>query len=279
MVSGVNFPDALSAGPVAAAFDAPLLLTHPTSLVEDIRLELERLSPLEIIILGGVAAVSQALEDQLVSAGYSVTRIAGTNRYETSVLTSQLAFQTADTVFIVAGENFPDALAGSAAANTFMAPLLLLPGKSTAVNPVVASYLSDLQPSKIFVLGGPAVVYDELVSALGAYGDVERVWGANRIDTSVEIAKRFFSSAQAGIITFGWNFPDALAGSMLASKLGIPIFTSSNNCVNRAVINEFRRLGANSGYVLGGEGVLSGQVAQLFPCNWIRKTVAWSAQP
>ena len=132
---------------------------------------------------------------------------------------------------------------------------------------MVASYLSDLRPSKIFVLGGPGVVSNEAVSALSAYGDVERIWGADRIDTSVQIAKRFFSSAQAGIITFAWNFPDALAGSMLASKLGVPIFTSPNNCVNRGVLNEFRRLGANSTYVLGGEVALSAQVAQLFPCD------------
>ena len=267
IASGQNFPDALSAGPVAAKLDAPLLLTDPEFLIEDIRLELERLGPDEIVILGGVFAVSQAVENQLISAGWNVTRIAGANRFETSVLTSQLAFQTADTVFVATGENFPDALAGSAAASNFMSPLILLQGKSTTIIPVVASYLSDLRPSKIFVLGGQAVISDEVVSALSAYGDVERIWGADRIDTSVQIAKRIFSSAQAGIITFGWNFPDALAGSMLASKLGIPIYTSSNNCVNRGVINEFRRMGANSVYVLGGEAALSGQVAQLFPCD------------
>jgi putative cell wall-binding protein len=267
IASGQNFPDALSAGPVAATLAAPLLLTHPEFLIEDTRLELERLSPDEIVILGGVAAVSQALEEQLISAGWNVTRVTGANRFETSVLTSQLAFQTADTVFVAAGENFPDALAGSAAAIKESSPLLLVQGKSPAIIPAVASYLSDLRPSKIYVLGGPSVISDEVVAALGEYGDVERIWGADRIDTSVQIAKRFFRSAQAGIIAFAQNFPDALAGSMIASKLGIPIYTSFNDCINRGVINEFRRLGANSVYVLGGEAALSGRVAQLFPCD------------
>jgi putative cell wall-binding protein/alpha-tubulin suppressor-like RCC1 family protein len=267
IASGVNFPDALSAGPVAATLNAPLLLTRPDFLPQDVILELERLSPLEIIILGSVAAVSKAVEDQLVKPGRTVIRIGGSNRYETSVLVSQLAFQTADTVFIATGQNFPDALAGTAVASISKAPLVLLPGQSTTIVPVVASYLSNLQPKKIFVLGGPATISNELVSALSAYGDVERLSGVNRIETSIAISKRFFSSAQTGIISFGWNFPDALAGSMLASKLGIPIFLSSHNCVRRSVINEVRRLGANSTHVLGGEATLSGQIAQLFPCD------------
>jgi putative cell wall-binding protein len=267
IASGQNFPDALSAGPVAAALDAPLLLTHPEFLIEDLRLELARLSPSELTILGSVSAVSQSVEDELVRAGYNVTRISGIHRFETAVLTSQLVFQTADTVFVAAGENFPDALAGSAAAIKESSPLILVQGKSPAIIPAVASYLSDLRPSKIYVLGGPSVISDEVVAALGEYGDVERIAGVHRIDTSVQIAKKFFSSAQSGIVTFGWNFPDALAGSMLASKLGIPIYTSLNECVHRGVINDFRRLGVNQFYVLGSEAALSGRIAQLSPCD------------
>jgi putative cell wall-binding protein len=267
IASGQNFPDALSAGPVAAALDAPLLLTHPQFLVEDLRLELDRLDPLEIVILGSVAAVSQFVEDELVGAGWTVTRISGVNRFETAVLTSRLVFQTADSVFVATGTNFPDALAGSAAAINTSSPLLLVQGNSTTIVPVVASYLSELRPSRIYVLGGPTVVSDEVVFALGAYGSVERIAGANRIDTSVQIANRFFRSAEGAIVTFGWNFPDALAGSMLASKLGVPILTSPQNCVTRGVINDFRRLGTNQFYVLGSEAALAAPVASLFPCN------------
>jgi putative cell wall-binding protein/alpha-tubulin suppressor-like RCC1 family protein len=265
--SGLNFPDALSAGPVAAALGAPLLLTNPEFLIEALMLELARLSPSELIILGSVLTVSQFVEDELERAGYNVTRISGINRYETAVLTSRLVFQTADTVIVAAGENFPDALAGSAAAIKISSPLLLVRGKSSAIDPSVASYLSDLGPSKIYVLGGPNVVSDEVLTALQVYGDVERIAGVHRVDTSVQIAKRFFSSAQSGIVTFGWNFPDALAGSMLASNLGIPIYTSRQDCVHKVVIHDFRRLGVNQFYVLGSEATLSGRVAQLSPCD------------
>jgi hypothetical protein len=58
IVSGRNFPDALSAGPIAGLSDAPVLLTEPTSLpsiILDVLLYLEVSS---IIIVGGPASVS-----------------------------------------------------------------------------------------------------------------------------------------------------------------------------------------------------------------------------
>lgn len=267
IASGENFPDALSAGPVASALEAPLLLTPRAGLNADVRVELARLNPSEVTILGGLSAVSQQVEDDLVSEGWSVSRVAGGNRYETAVMTSRMAYENSDTVFIAAGENFPDALAGSAAASKISAPLLLVQGHSPTLIPALASYLAELRPGKIYVLGGPNVVSEDVVSALGEFGNVERVAGTHRVDTSVEIAKKFFESNQTGIITFGWNFPDALAGSMLASRVGAPMYTSLHGCTHRVVVNDLRRTGANTLYVLGSEATLSARVAQLAPCD------------
>jgi putative cell wall-binding protein/subtilisin family serine protease len=267
IASGENFPDALAAGPVAAALGAPLLINPRNSLIADVSLELARINPSEVVILGSTAAVSQQVTDELVSQGWNVSRISGINRFETAVLTSKLAFSSADAVFIAAGENFPDALAGSAAASKTASPLLLLPGHSPTILPVVVNYLSDLDPTTIFVLGGPNTVSDSVVSALREFGNVERIAGNHRADTAVKIANRFFRSSQAGLLTFGWNFPDALAGSMLASKLGAPIYISPKECVHRGVINDFRRSGTISLYVLGSEATLSARVAELSPCD------------
>jgi putative cell wall-binding protein len=220
-----------------------------------------------VIILGSISAVSQVVQDELVAQGWNVSRVSGIHRYETAVLTSKLAFPTADTVFVAAGENFPDALAGSAAAIKTSSPLLLVQGNSPEIIPDVANYLSELNPTPIYVLGGPNGVSDSVLSALGEFGNVERISGTHRVDTSVQIAKRFFGSAQASIITFGWNFPDALTGSMLASTLGVPIYTSLKDCVHRGVINDVRRSGSGSLFVLGSEAALSAQVSQLSPCD------------
>jgi len=65
VANGLNFPDALSGAPVAALGSAPILLVTPTSIPPSIVAELKRLNPAQIIILGGVASVSNAVSVQL----------------------------------------------------------------------------------------------------------------------------------------------------------------------------------------------------------------------
>ena len=66
--SGMNFPDALSAAPVAGMQDAPVLLVTTSSIPADIRTELDRLNPERIVIVGGTNSVSDNVKGQL--AGY-----------------------------------------------------------------------------------------------------------------------------------------------------------------------------------------------------------------
>ena len=65
VATGAVFADALSSGAVAAKMSGPVLLTSPTSLSSEVAAEIERLSPEEIVILGGVSAVGEAVEREL----------------------------------------------------------------------------------------------------------------------------------------------------------------------------------------------------------------------
>ena len=68
ITSGMTFPDALSAAPVAGMQDAPLLLVTSDSIPADIQTELDRLNPTRIVVLGGTTSVSNNVQAQL--AGY-----------------------------------------------------------------------------------------------------------------------------------------------------------------------------------------------------------------
>lgn len=61
-------------------------------------------------------------------------RIAGENRYKTSVEISKKTFQSAETVILASGENFPDALAGGQLALAKNGPILLNPKNSLDKN-------------------------------------------------------------------------------------------------------------------------------------------------
>ncbi|MDA3937000.1 MAG: cell wall-binding repeat-containing protein, partial [Actinomycetota bacterium] len=58
LVSGTNFPDALSASALAGAYDAPILLSPAYDVPELVLAELDRLGVKQVIVVGGTAAVS-----------------------------------------------------------------------------------------------------------------------------------------------------------------------------------------------------------------------------
>jgi putative cell wall-binding protein len=67
--------------------------------------------------------------------------------------------------YVATGADFPDALAGAAAAGYLGAPLLLVTRDS--VPSATALELARLQPGRVVILGGPGVVGDGVVGTLG----------------------------------------------------------------------------------------------------------------
>src|ERR1035437_9567647 len=128
VASGANFPDALAAGPVAAAQGGPLLLVpQDGALPTTVSTELTRLKPSSVNIAGGTAAVSSLVESKLPGFGAgTVFRRAGQDRYETAAALAGITNGgLGKTVFIATGASFPDALGGSAAAGRLGGALLL----------------------------------------------------------------------------------------------------------------------------------------------------------
>ena len=118
LATGRGFADALSAGAAAAAVEGAVLLTEPDHLPTEISSAIRALGPSEVILVGGTAALSSGLENELRSLGVAtVRRISGSNRYATSAAISADAFgPIAPVVLLATGATFPDALAGAAAA-------------------------------------------------------------------------------------------------------------------------------------------------------------------
>lgn len=67
VATGGVFPDALSGGSPAALAPGPMLLTTPWSLPASISAEIQRLSPQQIVVLGGPASVSATVLGQLAA--------------------------------------------------------------------------------------------------------------------------------------------------------------------------------------------------------------------
>lgn len=99
-----------------------------------------------------------------ITNGGAVTRIAGNNRYETSVKVSQAAFPNgANTVYVVSGTNFPDALSVGPLASD--GPILLT--DPNRLPPEVAAEIRRLKAKKVVIVGGPAAVSNTVEAELG----------------------------------------------------------------------------------------------------------------
>lgn len=261
LATGANFPDALAGAVAAARVRAPLLLTGsipvPTSI------ELDRLDPDSILILGGEAAIAPTVASALEAWG-SVERLAGANRYETAIAISQHLYPidgSADTVVIATGGNFADALAGASLAAITNGPILLTP--TASLPQAVAEEVERLGPDLIIVLGGPSAVSSTVFSALEEIANTERVFGVDRYQTAVEIALRAFPNG-AGVIyvAVGTNFPDALAGAAQAAAIRSPILLTPGDSLPVHVIEAIDLLDPYAVVILGGEAAISASVAQ-----------------
>jgi putative cell wall-binding protein len=254
VATGSDFPDALAAGPAAAAAGTSVLLTDPAKLSAATRTELARIGASRIILLGGPGAVSDGVAAELARLAPTVERIAGADRYETAALISAATFDPGlPLVFVATGGNFPDALAGAAAGARLGAPVLLVRGDS--IPEVVAKELSRLAPAAIRVLGGPSAVNDGVLAALDAFApDVARLAGADRYATAAAVAAAFYEPGVKHLdLATGGAFPDALAGS----PRGGPLLLLSGAAPSAEVAAEIARLAPSHLEVFGGVGALS----------------------
>jgi len=194
------------------------------------------------------------------------TRMWGIDRYWTAAAVSRQTFEPGvDVVYVATGEDFPDALAGSAASGG-AGPILLV--RKDVIGRAASDELKRLKPKRIVVLGGTSVVSAAVEKALQAYtsGKVTRLAGSDRYGTAAVVsAAHFDPGAAVAFVATGADFPDALAGAPAAAELGGPILLSQSfryswpprDMLPAATISELKRLKPKRIVVLGGTGVVS----------------------
>ena len=193
-----------------------------------------------------------------------VLRYSGPDRFATAAAISAATFAPgADVAYIANAYNFPDALAGAAAAGTVKGPVLLA-AIGLPLNPATIAELTRLQPKRIVVLGGTGAISDAVKAALEAYtvGGVTRLSGPNRFATAAAIsAATFAPGADVAYIANAYNFPDALAGAAAAGTVKGPVLLAAIGLpLNPATIAELTRLQPKRIVVLGGTGAISDAV-------------------
>jgi putative cell wall-binding protein len=270
IANGLNFPDALAAGPAAIENGGVVLLVYPWAIPEIVKSELLRLNPQRIVVTGGIPSVDANVYEDLAqyvdNPDDNLDRLTGTDRFGTSREIARDTFRSgASAAFIATGMNYPDALAAGPAAGELDAPVILVNGGAAHVDAETVLLLSELGVEEVFIIGGgPSVsagIENDLKAVPGL--SVSRITGSDRFGTSVAIAQHFFAYADSVYLATGMNFPDALAGGPLAASLGAPLYLSRQQCLSADVAEDILEVGAWSVSLLGGPPSLSDNVIYL----------------
>lgn len=127
------------------------------------------------MLLGGEAALSDAVESAVQAAGYESTRLREATRFETAATgpidlapSVANAAQNPRIVGIATSLDFPNALAGSAFLDTLGRGAVVLLTQGEALDPAVDVYSRDNAHTieHVFVFGGPDVVSEDSVAEI-----------------------------------------------------------------------------------------------------------------
>ena len=271
LVSGKTFPDALAGSVLAYKLKAPILMVDSTlssSLEAFAYITSHLTSDGSVYILGGAGIIGPEFKLAFQKKGYKVRQIGGEDRYETASLIAEEEQMALGTPLVIAyGGNFPDALSISSFASNKGWPILLT-GKDILPNDV-AHYIIENQPTKVYITGGEGVISKEVeldIKSLLGNVEIQRLAGQDCYDTGKIISSYFSSNPSTVFLASGTNFPDALAGSIVAAQTGSPIILidSNSKTLNNTTINYFKSLTTKPKItILGGTGVISDGIISL----------------
>lgn len=196
--------------------------------------------------------------------GKEYNRIAGLNRYETSVKVSQ-QWTNSKYAVLASGQDFADALSASPLARKYSAPILLTNPKK--LDAKTESEINRLGVSEIFVIGGYASVSKEIEDKIASNGiKITRLQGKDRYKTSMAIAN-FIGTDGEIFIAAGSNFPDALSIASYAAAKGIPIVLTKKDTLPEGLEDYVSDYNINKTYVIGGSGVISDNLLHKMPSS------------
>ena len=229
----------------------------------------------------------KSLYKMLTNEGYEVGVVAGDNRYETAVnvAKAQGIVEIGDTkanaedkndIVLVNGSSLVDGLAAAPLAaglswndNSNKGTAVLL-SKTDSLPKETKEFLeelivnvpkSKLKNVKIHLVGGESVLSESLVDELKEMGfSVERYGGANREETSLEVAEAVEKGTKGNAFIVGGNGEaDAMSIASVAAKTKTPIIVSNVHGLTNDALKYVKARHDKDITIIGGESVVSAE--------------------
>ena len=201
IANGWSPPDIGAAAALSArTADSAVLYTGPGTLDSDTAAALRDYRPARIVIIGGTAAVSNAVQAAISAAApeAALERFAGATRVATAAavarraLSDSVAGSDTFTPIIANGWSPPDigAAAAPAARTPNSAVLYTTPN---ALPDDITQLIRDYQTGRIYIVGGTAAITSDVTAAIRRHAPdalISRTEGITRTHTAATIARR-----------------------------------------------------------------------------------------
>ena len=200
-----SMSDGLSASGLTGKENGAILLTKKDSIPQATMDRIKKVK--KVYIIGGEAAISAKVANEITAAGIKVERLGGKTRVETSEIVAKKLGNYSDAFVVNGFKGEADAMSASAIAAKKGAPILLTNGKT--------STHAKKSGVEYYVIGGNSVVDKSIVDKYNA----EVLAGKDRYATNKEVINEFYSGSDKVYIANGDKLVDALTASPLAKKM------------------------------------------------------------
>lgn len=252
LATGENFPDALSAVPLAKKYNAPILLTQKDELNIDTAIELKRLKVKYVNIIGGTGVISQNVETGLKQMGIIPTRIAGEDRYETSAKVADKV-GIGNGIFVVSGSDFFDALCVAPVAARKGMPVILVPNDEIPKS--IKKFTAGRKGTTTYIINGNGYMGSNVVSQ---FSNGEVIGGSDKYERNINIIKKFSGDTDfsAIFVATSREFADALSGAALAAKESSPLVFTDGWTISSPIRDFVKSKAIREIKILGGYGAV-----------------------
>nr|WP_312984737.1 cell wall-binding repeat-containing protein [Clostridioides sp.] len=262
LVSGYKVADGLTATPLAAAKEAPVLLTGSSDkLSKSVMDEIKRVMTDggTVYLVGGESSLSKNIENELDSKFIKVKRIAGTDRMNTSLKVAQSLVNDKHTtlnngLFVAGGYAEADAMSvASVAAKgtkvddtmTGITPILLSDNNGLTQDQLTWLNREDASIAQTYIAGGVNSVPTTVSSQLNPFtAKTTRLAGEDRQETNAKVISEFYTTATNLYVAKSDNngLVDALPSGVLAAKTGkvgpIVLATDELNSLQKSALEK-----------------------------------------
>ena len=167
------------------------------------------------------------------------------------------AMAVATPVMLASDATYADILVAAAAANKIGAEVYYV--HNTTIPSDIYIAITQLNPEQIYIIGGPAVVSEDIESNLSTNFNVTRIWGMTRYGTAAEVAKYFWSGGTERAVLVTDRLGDAsdryaelvARAKDIAVTQQIPLLLIPKDNIPAEVEEALKTLGVKEVYIIG----------------------------